>query len=449
MPDLDAISDAAYVAAGADFAFVLTLSGRLLTRHAPRDMPREGRTLISQTALSLAPGARFGHLELPREDLVPYGGAAPIEVYFGISTTDRILCLVMSTWAARDGVAGALDTALQALEDLDRPAAPQDALDRLDVLPDAAAAVLADAAIHTADTLAGTLPAADALPAAAARPVPGTPNPSAPDLAPPSVREAPPPSRREGPASGRKSSAGRKAHASRPGPPESRPAPSEGRKRSAVAGLASLASGPSRSRARAATPPPVPVPVVRIPGPPPKPAAARARRTAPLLPTEVSLLDIRVGEATLGRESLAAIERELGLGRASLPDVRVGVAPVGRETLVAIEADLRESARPGSAPEAVRFELGSISRESLQEIATLEAHSAAAGPRPSMPLIVPARMTQPWVESAEDAKRASDAAARARKVAPPDLHLQVIDADPEIHDLARSDRPRPARRPRQ
>ena len=38
MPDLDAISDAAYAAAGADFAFVLTLSGRLMTRHAPRDM---------------------------------------------------------------------------------------------------------------------------------------------------------------------------------------------------------------------------------------------------------------------------------------------------------------------------------------------------------------------------------------------------------------------------
>ncbi|AKT43133.1 hypothetical protein [Chondromyces crocatus] len=341
MPDLDTISDAAYVAAGADFAFVLNRSGRLLTRHAPRDMPREGRDRITKAALALSQEARIGHLELPREDLVPYGGAAPIEVYFALATGDRVLCVVMPTWAAREGVFAALEAGLGQLE-----------------------------------------------------------APSKPPI----------------------------------------------RKRSAVAGLASLASGtPPRSRARAASLPRIPTfPVPASPVTSPR----GPRQTLPRLPAEVSMLDIRIGEATLGRESLAAVEREMGIVRDSLPDVRVSSAAVGRETLVAIEAEIRELARPGSAPDAVRFELGSISRQSLQEIADLEARQATAGPRPSMPLIRPARVTQPWVEAAEDGKRASDAAARARKAAPPKLSVAVVDPDPEVLEAARLDRGRVARRTR-
>ena len=274
VPDLDTISDHTYVEAGADFAFVLTRRGRLISRHAPQEMPQEGRSRIVEAALSLAEGARFGHLELPREDLVPYGGAAPVDVYFG-AAAEMILCVVIPTWAAKEGAIPALEAGLRALEEI--------------------------------------------------------------------------------------------------GQKDARPAR---KRRSAVAGLASLAAGPpTRSRARP-----------------------------------------------------------------SLPDIRVGVASVGRETLVAIEADAREHARPGSAPDAVRVDLVSISRESLADIAAAESRQATAGPRPSMPLIRPDRLTQPYVESAEAGKRAAQAAAQARKAAPPELTLEIVEPDTEVFEAALADR---------
>ena len=52
MPPLDAISDQTYAAAGADFAFVLTRRGRLLSRHAPLEMPQEGRSRIVEASLA-------------------------------------------------------------------------------------------------------------------------------------------------------------------------------------------------------------------------------------------------------------------------------------------------------------------------------------------------------------------------------------------------------------
>lgn len=410
MPDLDAISDQTYATAGADFAFVLTRRGRLLSRHAPQEMPQEGRSRIVEASLALAAGARFGHLELAREDLVPYGGAAPVEVYFGLAA-DHLLCVVIPTWAARDDVFPALEAGVRALDELareeQRPARKQ-------------------------PKRSPSRPRMEAVPPSGRRSV----------VPPEAIREPPPPSR-----------------------PEAVPPP--GRKRSAVAGLAALASGgPARSLARPAaqaapiapakpasrpppspssSPPPLPS---RSPSPPPLPSPSPSRppKPPPLprrpAPPDVSLLEIRIGEATLGRESLAAIDQELGIPRASLPDVRVGSAPVGRETLVAIEAEVREGARPGSAPEALRVELASISRESLADIAAAEARQAAAGPRPSMPLIRPERMTRPWVEPAEDAKRAADAAARARNLAPPELDVEVIDADTDVFDAALADRVR-------
>lgn len=393
MADFDAISDQAYVAAGADFAFVLTRRGRLVTRHAPRDMPQEGRGRIVEAALGLRSGGRLGHVELPREDLVPYGGAAPVEVYFGVAA-EAILCVVMPSWADRAGVLPALEEGLRALDQGDEEAPAE------------------SRPVRKGPRRSPSRPRMEAAPPSSRRP------PVA------EIRE-PPPSTRAVAAFCAQPSAPPLASPSSPSSTELRaPAAPPARKRSAVAGLVALANGsPARSLAR---------PVMLRDAPPPPAASPRP---------SASLPDIRIGEATLGRESLAAIERELGV-RPSLPEIRVGAAPVGRDTLVAIEAETMQPARPGSAPDAVRVDLVSISRDSLLDIAAEEARQATAGPRPSMPLIRNERLTRPWVEAPEDARRRLEAAKRARSAAPPELDVELIEPDTEVFEAALRDRRR-------
>ncbi|WP_437572241.1 hypothetical protein [Sorangium sp. So ce542] len=341
MANLDEISDRTYVAAGADFAFVITRRGRLVTRRAPRDMSEEGRRRIVEAALGLGGQGRLGHVELPREDLVPYGGAAPIDVYFGVAD-EAILCVVMPTWADRQGVWPALEHGLRAIDE---------------------AAAAASRPAHKGHRRTRSRPRGEAPPASARRPVAEVREPPPSTRAVAAVCEPPP------------SSARRAAPPSPPSPPV---------RRSAVAGLVLLANGgPPRSLAR-------PVMLRDAPSPP---------ETAPA----ASLPELRIGEAALGREGHAAVARELGGALSSAPEIRVGMASVGHETLAAIEAELQQPPRAGSMPEALRFELVSISRESLLEIAAEEARQTAAGPRPSAPLLRPERLTHPWVEPPDDA----------------------------------------------
>ncbi|WP_437661869.1 hypothetical protein [Sorangium sp. So ce1182] len=409
MADLDAISDRTSVAAGADFAFVITRRGRLVTRGAPCDMPTEGRGRIVEAALRLGSRGRLGHVELPREHLVPYGGAAPVDVYFGVAG-EAILCAVMPTWADRQGVLPALEHGLRAIDERtpaeSRPArkghrrAPS--RPRMEAAPSSTRRPVVE--------VREPLPSTGAV-AAFREPPPSTGAVAAfrePPL-PPSRRAAPPslpPSRRAAPP---------------PLPPSRRAAPPSlpAVRRSAVAGLVLLANGgPPRAQARPAT----------LHDAPP-PAAASPRPSA-------SLPDLRAGEVTLGRERLAAVEREPGGPRRSLPEIRVGLARVGHETLAAIEAELQRPARPGSMPDALRLELVSISRESLLEIAAEEALQATAGPRPSMPLVRPERLTRPWVEAPEDARRMAEAEKRARKTAPPELDIELVAPETEVIDAA-------------
>ncbi|WP_437591431.1 hypothetical protein [Sorangium sp. So ce1000] len=360
MVDLDAISDRTYVAAGADFAFVITRRGRLVTRRVPRDMPREGRSQIVEAALSLGEQGRLGCVELRREDLVPYGGAAPVDVYFGVAA-EAILCVVMPTWADRRDVASAIEHGLRDMDEGTPEASRQ---------------------LRSAPRRTRSRPRGEAAPSSARRPVA-------------EVREVPP------------AISGAAASFSEPQPQPSKratPAPSPGRKRSAVAGLVLLANGgPPRSLARP----------VALREAPPSPAA-------PARPSG-SLPDIRIGEATLGRESLDAIGRELGGAWPSAPEIRVGAASAGEGdgSLAAIGVEMPEPARAGSMPEAVRLELVSISRESLMEIAAEEGRMAAAGPRPWGPLVRPMQVTRPWEELpegeggvAEAERGAGEAAAR-------------------------------------
>lgn len=108
MASLDSIVERVKKAAGADFAFVLTKRGKLVTHDAPRDMPEPGRARIVASVKSIAGKARVGVLSMAREELVPYGGAAPIDVYFAVADDGAILSVVMATWANQSPVAEAI-----------------------------------------------------------------------------------------------------------------------------------------------------------------------------------------------------------------------------------------------------------------------------------------------------------------------------------------------------
>lgn len=378
MVDLDVISDRTYVAAGADFAFVITRRGRVITRRVPRDMPREGRSQIVEAALSLGEQGRLGCVELRREDLVPYGGAAPVDVYFGVAA-EAILCVVMPTWADRRDVAPAIERGLREIDE-GTPAASRQ--------------------VRVAPRRTRSRPRGEAAPSSVRRPVAEVGEAPAAICGAAIVCEAPAPASR------------------RPPPP-----PPPARKRSAVAGLALLANGgPPRSLAR-------PVALREAPASPGAPA-----RPAGSLP------DIRVGEAALGRESLDAIGRELGGAWPSAPELRMGAASVGEGAAGAIGVEMPEPARAGSMPEAVRLELVSISRESLMEIAAEEGRMAAAGPRPWVPLVRPAQVTRPWEEPPEEAGRTGEAESGAGEAAAAELGGEAGEPESQIVEVGRAGR---------
>jgi hypothetical protein len=186
-------------------------------------------------------------------------------------------------------------------------------------------------------------------------------------------------------------------------------------------------------------------------------------------PRSPSSPQITVEEATLGRESLAAIDSELrGKRRSSAPQITVGEGSLGRESLAAIASELRGKKR-GSAP-LITVGEGSLGRESLAAI-ELEDTERPSGvrlairpPATSMPDTLhielenldeldsratrdtdSTRLTQPWVELPEDTKRAVDAERLGRKLSPPRLTLKLEDADTDVFEAARLD---PAAQPR-
>jgi hypothetical protein len=116
---LDAIIDRVSEMAGADFAFVLTRRGRLATRKAPADMPESGRMAIvalAERQLRDKPGS-VSHADIPREMLVPFGGAAPVDVYVA-AREEAILCVVMATFAEQRFVSDAMEAGARDLDKL-------------------------------------------------------------------------------------------------------------------------------------------------------------------------------------------------------------------------------------------------------------------------------------------------------------------------------------------
>lgn len=115
MSTIEEIVEQVRSAAGADFAFLLTLRGRLVTRDAPQDMPEAGRERLVAEALPLRGTSSFTERTMAREELVPYGGAAPIDVYLAVASDKAILCVVLSTWSAKAPVGPAIEEGLHAL----------------------------------------------------------------------------------------------------------------------------------------------------------------------------------------------------------------------------------------------------------------------------------------------------------------------------------------------
>ena len=362
---------------GADFAFVLSQAGLLVTRDAPRDMPDGGRTKI---LWACPPGkSEIAHLEMPRQELVPFGGAAPIDVFAVRVEDTAILVAVMSSWNDKGNVVLALTTGAAALGEMIRNAKHVRALkvarqggggrrDRASALP----------AEPSRRERTSALPAepsrrerTSALPA----------EPSRRDRASASPKE---PARRE-----RLSVA----------PPES-----GRRERTSV-----LPKAPKDAAAKKA----------------PKADAANAARL----------------EALAARVQAAAKRREARARASSEPEITMGEASVGRETLVAIEAAL-PSLPAGPSPESVRVELDSIGRETMLEIARFEASEMVRSPTVEQPLVVNDRRTMPWIDTAS-LKRTVDAKAAMRGVAPPEVKVTVEEMDPDALERAlRDDRKR-------
>jgi hypothetical protein len=377
VPTIDEVVERARDAAGADFAFLLTMKGRLVTRDAPRDMPEAGRRALVEAAGTTATmteqrgaagrgASRVAELTLPRQELVPFGGAAPVDVFVAVACEQGILALVMSTWADKTAVFTAIDDALAAL-------AP---------LIDAAASKRAGGASASAK-VAPARPAA----AAAARPAAAA-----------AARPAAGPTRSTAALASR-------AGATAPAMPAARPA-----------GSASKAKPPSAPDKR-----------------PGKPRGSK--QGAPM----AGLLTLTRGEAALDSRQGSPSITSGARAAASAPQIVIGEAEIGRYTMEAIEADaIGYSQGPSSAPD-VRVELTSIGRATMEELQREEdarTQSLVRAPDPLLASAAAARATQPWVESPSDTKRATEAAVLGRKLAVPRVTVKLDDADSEVIEAA-------------
>jgi hypothetical protein len=383
--------------AGADFAFVLTRRGRLVTRDAPRDMPESGREAVVEAARSLARG-EVGEMTVPRQELVPYGGAAPVDVHFGVAADQAILCVVMSSWVGKAMVSQALKDGVAKIEAVIAASGREPMRRRKSQLPPP---------MDRMDKATAGLVTASGATTHAARSLERSPV----------IQRAP----------------------SRP-PPRSRvgslPEITVGTAELGRESLAAIASEAHDGRARAASSPQISVD-----------EATLGRESLAAIDREVrgkqrgSAPLITVGEGSLGRESLAAIASDLrGKKRGSAPLITVGEGSLGRESLAAIALALEDDERPSGVRLAMRPPATSMPDTLHIELENLDELDVGGTPNPDSP-----RLTQPWVELPEDSKRALDAERLGRKLSPPRLTLKLEDADTDVFEAARLD---PAAQPR-
>jgi hypothetical protein len=356
-------------AAGADFAFVLSRKGRLCTRRAPQDMPELGRNRIVRAARPLLGTEHVAQMTMAREELVPYGGAAPVDVYIGVAAEQAIVCVVLASWADRIRVTPAIESGMELIEPLLRRGLPVGRRSSPDLGPAKGSPYV---------------PGRATVPPPMPLPLPDIARyASAPDIL---VSETP---------LGRESLVDvmrDRLHGS------SAPDISVGE---APLGRESLAAV-HRDRIAGSSAPEISLGEAPL-GRESLIAVHHDRLAASSVP------DISVGEAPLGRESLIAVHHDR-ITSSSAPEISLGEAELGRASLSAIE--LEGKPRPTSSPEAIRVELVSAP-ELVGELST-----PAAG-----------RATMPWVERPEDTKRATDAAKLGRALAAPKVTIKLEEAD--------------------
>jgi hypothetical protein len=342
---LEQIVEQIRAAAGADFAFVLSRKGRLCTRRAPQDMPELGRNRIVRAARPLLGTDRVTEMTMAREELVPYGGAAPVDVYFGVVAEQAIVCVVLASWADRVRAAPALESGMELIEPLLRRGLPAGRRSSPDLGP--------------------------------AKGVPYVPERVLPPMPPPLPRYASVPDIIVGEAPLGRESLIAVRREGRAG--SSAPEISVGE---APLGRETLIAVEREGRAGSGAPQislgqaPLGRETLLLVS-----REERARSNAP---------EISLGEAPLGRETLLLVSREERVG-SSAPEISLDEAPLGRETLLAIDAEGKP--RPTSSPEAIRVEL--VSAPELAELSTPPSGRA------TMPWVEPPEDTKRAADAAK------------------------------------------------
>jgi hypothetical protein len=115
---LDDLLERIRLATGAEFAFVLTLQGKLVSIHAPRDMPEAGRKRLVRAANQVVGTGAITSVSLPRGEIVPFGGPGPIDITLAVAADRAIVCVVMTTAAGRPRAVGKLKDGVQQVESL-------------------------------------------------------------------------------------------------------------------------------------------------------------------------------------------------------------------------------------------------------------------------------------------------------------------------------------------
>ncbi len=410
MSALDEIIDLVRDRAGADFAFILSRRGRLVTRHAPENMPEEGRADLVAAGETVLGTDRVALRTIPREAIVPYGGAAPIDVFVGAREA-AIVCVVLATWSDQSAVFSAFELAFAGL----------------DKLIEAELSKRKPESSRRRKTLA---PGAPAPPESSSGRSGGTRRPPSP--APSSTggtrtKTLMPPGRGQ-----RKTMLGIDEPAIAAAVASTKAARSE----APIPRAPGSSSG--RGRGRTQRPPPFSMGAAPRNRSQTKPNASNGaidpvdrepqlgRGTLPFVPGDNSPTqqvlrslttpsrvpsgpEITIGEAPIGRATMAAIELEV-----QAPQISFGTAHMGRETMAAIDASVVPLGKGhGSAPD-LRVTLASMPEIDTRELEPID------------------RQTLPFTEAAADMKRSFDEAVKRRAMAPPDVRVRLSALDWDV-----------------
>jgi hypothetical protein len=109
-------------------------------------MPDVGRMRICEEARAISGPGRVSLVSMPRDNLVPYGGAAPVDVYFAVAAEQAVVCVVMASYADQRAAARAIEAGLDELEPVlllgaKRRGKGKRGREQLKTLPDSRAAV--------------------------------------------------------------------------------------------------------------------------------------------------------------------------------------------------------------------------------------------------------------------------------------------------------------------